>query len=66
MTHYIANAPVISNYDDVRNLVEKSPGPFSVANCVCRQMKDMRGQHCKYSDIVRLVYRSILTMPDSI
>ncbi len=41
----------ISTYDDVRNLVENSPGPFSVANCICRQMKDLRGQSCKYSDI---------------
>ena len=41
----------ISTYDDVRNLVEKAPGPFSVANCVCRQMKDLRGQPCKYSDM---------------
>ena len=40
-----------SSYDDVRKLVEQSPGPFSVTNCICRQMKDMRGQPCKYSDI---------------
>ena len=42
---------LVSNYDDVRLLVEKSPGPFSVANCVCRQMKDLRGKGCQYSDI---------------
>ncbi len=42
---------LIGVYDDVRALVEKQPGPFSVANCVCRQMKDMRNQPCKYSDI---------------
>jgi electron transport complex protein RnfB len=42
---------LIGIYDNVRELVEKAPGPFSVANCVCRQMKDMRGQPCKYSDI---------------
>lgn len=41
----------IGTYDDVRSLVEQAPGPFSVTNCVCRQMKDMRGQPCKYSDI---------------
>lgn len=42
---------MVSTYDDVRLLVKNSPGPLSVANCVCRQMKDLRGQSCKYSDI---------------
>jgi ferredoxin len=42
---------IVSTYDDVRKLVEQSPGPFSVANCICRQMKDMRQQGCKYSDL---------------
>ena len=42
---------LVRTYEDVRWLVEHSPGPFSVANCICRQMKDMRGQSCKYSDV---------------
>ncbi len=42
---------MVRTYEDVRWLVEQSPGPFSVANCICRQMKDMRGQGCKYSDL---------------
>lgn len=42
---------LIGVYDDVRKLVEDAPGPFSVANCICRQMKDMREQGCRYSDI---------------
>jgi electron transport complex protein RnfB len=42
---------LIATYDDVRCLVEQSPGPFSVANCVCRQTKDLQGKPCKYSDI---------------
>ncbi len=42
---------LVRTYDDARKLVENSPGPFSVANCVCRQMRDIRGQSCKYSDI---------------
>jgi electron transport complex protein RnfB len=41
----------VRTYDDVRQVVERSPGPFSVANCICRQMKDMRGQRCRYSDL---------------
>ena len=42
---------IFGRYDDVRRLVEQSPGPFSVTNCLCRQMKDLRGQPCKHSDI---------------
>ena len=42
---------LVRTYDDVRRVVEDSPGPFSVANCICRQMKDMHGQKCKHSDL---------------
>ena len=42
---------LVRTYDDVRQVVQKSPGPFSVANCICRQMKDMRSQACSYSDM---------------
>jgi electron transport complex protein RnfB len=41
----------VSVYDDVRKLVENSTGPFAVANCMCRQDKDLQGKSCKYSDI---------------
>jgi ferredoxin len=41
----------VSTYDDVRRLLEDSPGPFAVANCICRQTKDIQGQPCGYSDI---------------
>lgn len=41
----------IAVYDDVRHLVEQSPGPFSVANCVCRQTKDLQGKPCTYSEL---------------
>ena len=41
----------VATYDDVRQLLNDSPGPFSVANCVCRQTKDIHGEPCKYSDI---------------
>jgi electron transport complex protein RnfB len=42
---------LVATYDDVRRLVEDSPGPFAVANCTCRQTKDIQGQPCTYSDI---------------
>ena len=41
----------VATYDDIRQLLEDSPGPFSVANCVCRQTKDIQGEPCIHSDI---------------
>jgi Fe-S-cluster-containing hydrogenase component 2 len=41
----------VATYDDVRRLLEDSPGTFSVANCICRQTKDIQGEPCKHSDI---------------
>lgn len=41
----------VSTFDDARHLVESAPGPFAVANCVCRQTRDLRGQPCTHSDI---------------
>jgi hypothetical protein len=41
----------VATYDDVHRLLEDSPGPFAVANCICRQTQDMHKQPCKYSDI---------------
>jgi electron transport complex protein RnfB len=40
-----------STYDNVRHLIENAPGPLAVANCICRQDKDLAGKSCKYSDI---------------
>ncbi len=41
----------VSTFDDARHLVENAPGPISVANCVCRQTRDIRGESCIHSDI---------------
>ena len=41
----------VNTYDDARHLVENAPGPLAVANCVCRQTRDLKGEHCRYSDI---------------
>jgi electron transport complex protein RnfB len=37
----------VANYDNIRELVEKSDGPFILINCVCRQTKDIKGDPCK-------------------
>jgi electron transport complex protein RnfB len=41
----------IGNYDDAKQLITSSNGPFAVINCVCRQSKDLLGEPCKLSDI---------------
>jgi len=37
-------------YDDIRVLFEKSEGPFTKMNCVCRQSKDLKNEPCKATD----------------
>jgi NAD-dependent dihydropyrimidine dehydrogenase PreA subunit len=39
------NYPV-SDYDNFRRIIEYSPGPIAVANCICRQSKDLLGEIC--------------------
>jgi electron transport complex protein RnfB len=36
----------VSTYDDVRKMVEDAPGPFAVANCICRQKARRFGVKC--------------------
>ena len=37
----------IGNYDKISELINQSPGPFAVQNCVCRQAKDKLEEPCK-------------------
>ena len=37
----------ISNYDDIRKLIENSQGPYMVTNCICRQVKDIMKKPCE-------------------
>jgi electron transport complex protein RnfB len=41
----------IGNYDNVRKLVEDAPGPFAVANCICRQITRIMGGKCGVTDL---------------
>jgi NAD-dependent dihydropyrimidine dehydrogenase PreA subunit len=41
----------VSTYDSVRELIENNTGQFAVANCICRQAMDLRGQRCKMTDL---------------
>ncbi len=41
----------VNSYDDVRKLVENAPGPFAVANCVCRQKARLFGTKCSKTEL---------------
>ena len=47
----IAHEPRVSTYDDVRRIIDGSQGQIAVANCVCRQSKDVVGMGCKHTDL---------------
>lgn len=40
----------VGNYDDIIKLVEDAPGPFAVANCICRQIKRLMGGKCNVTE----------------
>ena len=37
----------VSNFDQIEKLFETANGPYMVANCICKQLKDMEGNPCK-------------------
>lgn len=41
----------VSNYDNIRKIIDKKKGPFWVVNCVCRENYDVIEDPCKASDI---------------
>ncbi|MHA1185959.1 MAG: DUF362 domain-containing protein [Candidatus Heimdallarchaeota archaeon] len=44
----------VTNYDNIITLVKKEKGPFSIMDCVCRQVKDALDEPCKLSDTRRV------------
>jgi len=44
----------VGRYDDARQLIESSPGPIAVMNCVCRQGKDLVDEPCRQTDARRV------------
>ena len=44
----------ISTYDDIKRFIEEGKGPYMVANCVCRQVKDKVGEPCSATSRRRL------------
>lgn len=47
---------LVGNYDNARAIVENSPGPFGVMNCICRQARQKMGEHCKQTDILETCF----------
>ncbi|MFX0042506.1 MAG: ATP-binding protein [Candidatus Hodarchaeota archaeon] len=47
----IASEQSIANYDEIRQVIENSEGPIGVANCLCRQSKDLMSQPCKKTSL---------------
>jgi Na+-translocating ferredoxin:NAD+ oxidoreductase subunit B len=41
---------VAGNYDDVKQIIQDSPGPFALMNCICRQAKDLLDEPCRLTD----------------
>jgi ferredoxin len=37
----------VGRYDEVEGLIEASPGPFAILECVCRKGAESRGQTCQ-------------------
>lgn len=37
----------VTNYDDVKKIIENTDGPFTIINCVCRQARDLLDDPCK-------------------
>jgi ferredoxin len=40
----------VAPYDNIREIIEKSEGPFVKINCVCRQEMDIYGKPCKITN----------------
>jgi NAD-dependent dihydropyrimidine dehydrogenase PreA subunit len=41
----------IATYDDMRRTIKKTQGQFGIANCICRQGKDLIGHPCQVTKL---------------
>jgi ferredoxin len=41
----------ISNYDEIKHVIQNSEEPITVANCVCRQSQDLYDNQCKQTSL---------------
>ena len=47
---------LVGQYDNARAIIENSPGPFAVMNCVCRQAREKMGEKCRQTDIMETCF----------
>jgi electron transport complex protein RnfB len=57
----VTNEHKVSTYDDVRQLIGSIDGTIAVANCICRQAKDVIGEGCSQTDLREtcLIFRGV-------
>lgn len=41
----------VATYEDMRKTIQTSPGPLGIANCICRQGKDLIGHPCRVTEL---------------
>lgn len=41
----------VSQYDNIRHVIENSTGPFALQNCVCRQGRELIGEQCRQTEM---------------
>ncbi|MFW9906406.1 MAG: ATP-binding protein [Candidatus Thorarchaeota archaeon] len=47
----ILSSRSIASYDDIRAIIRRTTGEFSVMNCICKQGKDLIDQSCQVTEI---------------
>jgi len=52
----LAPEQTISTYDDLRSMIENIGEPIAVAECICRQAKDLISDPCKKTDLRHICF----------
>jgi electron transport complex protein RnfB len=47
---------LVGSYDNARAIIENSPGPYAVMNCICRQAREKMGGSCKQTNIMETCF----------
>jgi Pyruvate/2-oxoacid:ferredoxin oxidoreductase delta subunit len=53
---YVEPEFLIGSYDNSRDIIANSKGPFAVMNCICWQSIQKVGKSCKHSDIMETCF----------
>ena len=41
----------VATYENIRDYVESSPGPFATMNCICRHGRELLGEKCRQTNL---------------